>query len=99
MGEPYKYQSSWKTEDLFKNFYTKDEIDVLLAAISAAFNIPIYASAPASPVEGQAYLSSADDKIYIFYFGTWQALHTLSSTPPAIGDGQLMGLLCLTYQT
>ena len=96
MGQPYKYNSSWKTEDLFTNYYTQSEIDTLLAKLK----IPVYATAPANPLDGWIYVNSGDDKIYIYYEETWQALHTLTPiVPPEIGDGQLMGLLCLTYKT
>lgn len=99
MGNPYKYDSSWKTEDLFTDYYTQDEVAVL---ISASYKIvPVYSSAPASPLDGWMYVNSGDDKIYIYYGGTWQALHTLTpAVPPVITDGVPMGLLlALTYQT
>ncbi len=95
MGSPYKYQSSWKTEDLFTNYYTKSEIDTLLAELK----IPIYATAPANPLDGWIYLNSLDYKIYIYYGGTWQVLHTLYM-PVTITEGVPMGLLAaLTYAT
>ena len=101
MGEPWKYRSSWKTEDLLKNYYTQDEIDTLLSAYSTIFKVPISAAAPASPVEGQEYINSVDNKLYIYYGSQWQELHSLTpAVPPVIESGVPMGLLlALTYQT
>jgi hypothetical protein len=42
----------------------------------------ILASAPTSPTEGCMYVNSGDDTLYIYYGGTWQALHVL--TPAAL---------------
>jgi len=42
----------------------------------------ILAAAPAGPSNGWLYINSGDDKMYIYYGGTWQALHTL--TPAAL---------------
>jgi hypothetical protein len=99
MGEAFKYQSSWKTEDLFLNYYTKAEVDLLIAAFSVVFKVPIYASAPVGAVEGQEYINSGDNNLYVYYGGIWQVLHALTPPVPAvITSGQLMGLLCLTYE-
>jgi len=99
MGEAFKYQSSWKTENLLANYYTQAQVNVL---ISAAYGfIPSYASAPTGPSDGWMYLNTVDNKMYIYYGGTWQELHSLTPpTPPVIADGVPMGLLlALTYQT
>jgi hypothetical protein len=60
--------------------------------------IEVLSSAPASPVDGKVYLNSTDHKIYIYYGYSWQELHQLVYTPPAIATGQPIGLLLgLTY--
>jgi len=98
MGEPYKYQSSWKTEDLFKNYYTKTEVDTLFTTSV----IPALTSAPTA-VQGRMYLNTVDNKIYIYTGTDWQTLHitTLTTAAPVyIETGVPMGLLLgLTYQT
>ena len=40
--------------------------------------IIVSAVAPLNPTSGQMYVNSGDDKVYIYYSGTWQALHTLT---------------------
>ena len=38
----------------------------------------ILPSAPISPDEGWTYINSVNDTLYIYYGGTWQALHLLT---------------------
>ena len=38
----------------------------------------IFASAPSLPEEGQRYINSGDNGLYIYYGGAWQLLHTLT---------------------
>ena len=45
------------------------------------FVFPVLASAPTSPTEGSWYINSGDNKVYVYYGGTWQDLHAL--TPAA----------------
>ena len=95
MNAPYKYNSSWNTQDLFTNYYTKTEVDALIAAIG----IQILTVAP-TPVEGLMYINSSNDNLYIYYGGTWQILHTLTPAAPPTpgGAGEPMGLLlAITY--
>ena len=98
MGTPWRFESGWHTEDLFKDYFTQTEVNTLISSNYGL--LPIYASAPTA-WEGRMYVNSGDDKIYIYYGGAWQALHTLTSlAPPVITDGTPMGLLlALTYQT
>ncbi len=42
----------------------------------------VLASAPTSPAEGWHYINSGDDKLYMYYGGSWQELHAL--TPAAL---------------
>lgn len=42
----------------------------------------IYALAPANPVDGNMYINSGDNGLYIYYGSSWQLLHTL--TPPTL---------------
>lgn len=101
MGEPYKYQSGWKTEDLFINYFTQTQVNTLISASYGV--IPSYTTAPSGALDGWMYINTTDNKIYIYYGGTWQELHTLTittSAPVYIADGVPMGLLLvLTYQT
>lgn len=50
MSSPYKYQSSWLTEDL----YTKTEVNTLVSTSYGV--IPQYASDPASPLAETAWV-------------------------------------------
>lgn len=45
--------------------------------------INVSADAPSNPKEGTMYIDSDDDKLYIYYGGSWQELHTLT---PAVAD-------------
>jgi len=42
----------------------------------------VLADPPSSPREGWRYIDSDDDKLYIYYDGSWQELHQL--TPAAL---------------
>jgi hypothetical protein len=60
--------------------------------------VVVSATAPSSPVTGQMYINSTDHKLYIYDGYSWQELHQLVYTPPAIATGQPIGLLLgLTY--
>lgn len=37
----YKYNSSWYTEDIFKNYFTPAQVDALNAAVAVLSNDPI----------------------------------------------------------
>ena len=97
MGSPYKYQSSWKTEDLFTDYYTKDDVDTLFTTKV----IPALASAPTA-VQGRMYFNTTDNQIYIYTGTDWQVLHQTvltTAAPVFIETGNPMGLLLgLTYQ-
>jgi hypothetical protein len=55
--------------------------------------------APSNPQAGWMYVNSGNDKLYVYYNGNWQVLHTLlgiTYATPSIG--MPMGLLLgLTY--
>ena len=93
MGEPYKYNSSWKTEDLFKNYLT----------ISSANNTFIkldFSNLPATPIiDGFA---NNGDTLELWWNGSkvqsWKIVSTTAS-PVYVETGSPMGLLmALTYQ-
>ena len=92
----YKYESNWHTQDLFKDYYTKTEVDTLLAT----FIIPIQSAEPTNPLRGMMYIDSDVDTLYIYNGTAWQVLHVLSVTaPPVLESGVPMGLLlALTYE-
>lgn len=98
MGEPWKYQSGWKTEDLFTNYYTQTQVNTLVSSYYGF--IPSYASAPTNPRDGQMYLNTTNDTTYLYHNGAWTELHVLTtSAPVTITTGSPMGLLLsLTYQ-
>jgi hypothetical protein len=50
----------------------------LVNAVTVQYFKGILASAPSSPVEGWYYINSGDNKLYLYYGGTWQELHTLT---------------------
>lgn len=58
----------------------------------------VLASAPTSDLqEGDMYVNSGNDKVYIYYNGMWQVLHTLQGityVTPSVGMpyGLLLGL-------
>lgn len=49
----------------------------------------VSSAAPSNPDEGDTYIDSDDDKLYIYYGGTWQELHTL--TPAAVVNRTIVG--------
>jgi hypothetical protein len=59
----------------------------------------VLAAPPASPLTGWMYVNSVDHKVYIYYGGTWQALHTLTpaAAAPILGGAPYGLLLALTY--
>jgi hypothetical protein len=63
------------------------------------YSIPVQADAPANPVNGQMYVDTDDNILYI-YWGSWQStgITLTPPTPPTITSGQPIGLLLtLTY--
>jgi hypothetical protein len=59
---------------------------------------PALASAPATPMQGFAYVNTTDHKVYVYYTGQWQVLHELSAVLPEPVTGNPIGLLLsLTY--
>lgn len=40
---------------------------------------PTYATAPATPFNGMAYVNTSDHKVYVYYYNSWQVLHELSA--------------------
>jgi hypothetical protein len=56
----------------------------------------VLAAAPASPGEGDTYLNSGDNKLYMYYSFSWQELHNLTAATPVSGN-PIGLLLTLTY--
>ncbi len=46
-------------------------------------SIPVAATAPAGATEGQQYINSGDNTIYIYYSGSWQSTG-ITLTPAAL---------------
>ena len=57
------------------------------------------AAAPSDPQDGWMYINSGDNKLYIYYEGTWQSLHTLTGIVFVVPSvGMSMGILTgVTY--
>lgn len=86
--------------DSINNVLRRIQVDDTGAIKTSGGNstVVIADSAPSSPVDGQMYINSSDHKLYIYYGYSWQELHQLVYTPPAIATGQPIGLLLgLTY--
>lgn len=56
----------------------------------------VFSTPPTNPVDGDRYIDSDDDTMYVYYGGTWQALHVLTPAAPApMLEGVPYGLLLL----
>lgn len=108
MGEAFKYQSSWKTEDLFKNYYSKSEIIAILTGYLKLDQITPEAIINGKPLftEGlkignsTTYFYLNGDILQLYVNGVLIQTWTGATVAPVIETGQPMGLLVsLTYQT
>jgi len=40
LPSPWKYNSYWNSQDIYKNWFTQDQVDAILAAITVLINDP-----------------------------------------------------------